>query len=350
MDNNKKLSVELRYDPVRPASYVSINGKDVDGGDIYGFLYPVRGCALQAWLWESGSWPGLRRELEELGRDEPLELVFMGRECDFKDVGAALVGAENIALSFKPWEWDYQRPLSEVTVQLRDLLDGKIELDMSFYRMNGAPSRSFADLFPESAQRARALLETASATSGDGWIAEVRTPAELRAARGGDGCVKVYESAIGSLENLSSLRALTGSMQRSADMVVCVTKTPEKQREFEAYAAQFPGPRPLFTWENGGTPAEQLLKKYAEPLGLRRRVEAARGACQELTAVRGQKKELERQVGGLTGSVIHNSREAGELNRRRMALRWIIQRGGKLDKLTDTASQLSASLKGDKNG
>ena len=348
MEDINRLTVVLRCDPVRPETHVSIDGRAVDGGDIYGFLYPVRRCVLQAWLGESGSWPGLRRQLEELSRGGELELRFLGRRCDYEDLRAALEGMEGLTLSFSPWspENDYRRAADALEKKLLGLLEDRVVLDMSYYGMDFAPSHSFAQLFPERAERIRELLRSAA---DENWVSDAATPARLRQLRSGSGCVRVYEGAIGSMEGTGALRALTSSMQRPAEMVMCVLDTPEKCAEYSCYAAQFPGPRPLFTDSGHSDFPREIVEKYVSPLLLRRRLEALGAACAQLSDARDEKPALEARLEALTGHISKKS-ESDELNRCRMRLRWLAQRAGKLRALLDEERALSSMDGGDIDG
>ena len=44
------MRVVIQYDPAGPETRVQVNGQTAEKDDIYGLLYPVRRCLLQAWL------------------------------------------------------------------------------------------------------------------------------------------------------------------------------------------------------------------------------------------------------------------------------------------------------------
>lgn len=340
MDNEKRLAVELWYDPVKPETYVKIGGRFVDSGDIYGFLYPVRQCVMQAWLYESGSWPGLRRQLTELARGEGMELTFHGRTCDFSDLSGSLAGWEDVELKFQPWQRDgeYLRELDELEKQVRALLREKTALDMSRYDLDMAPERSLTDLFPERGRRIEELLDSARAGGEEEWLSAARSPGDLRALRSGRGCVAIYETALGSFEALGMLRTLTGSMQRSPDMLACILNTKEERDDYAAYAAQFPGPRPVFTYLGDQSCLGEMREKYGRPLALRRRVEAMRGAIGETLACWGDAGELERRQNELEARKLTRREDVEELNRCRMARQWLTRRRARSRKLEEAES------------
>ena len=66
------MLIDIRYDPVAPATNVWVNGVKTNENDIYGLLYPVRHCLIQTYLKPSGSWPGLKARLNELRRSRSM--------------------------------------------------------------------------------------------------------------------------------------------------------------------------------------------------------------------------------------------------------------------------------------
>lgn len=159
------MDVELWYDPVGPETRVRLNGRWTDGHDIFGFLYPVRGCLLQTWLAPGGSWNGLRRQLAELARGEPVALTFHGREADFGDLEGALAGMEELTAGFQPW--DPEEAWRE-RLEQAELLLGRIMGRPS--RLDSAPlteQERGADLYPQLARRLEELL---AGPEEEGWL------------------------------------------------------------------------------------------------------------------------------------------------------------------------------------
>ena len=119
------MKIELIYDPVEPATTVWVNDQVVDITDIYGFLYPVRNCLLQTWLYSSGSWQGLAQQLKELARGDDIALTFCGRREDCDDVKGAVAGVEGLSLSFRTWDSlpAYESAFQELDRLLESILD-----------------------------------------------------------------------------------------------------------------------------------------------------------------------------------------------------------------------------------
>lgn len=98
------MKIELWYDSVVQETDLLINEIPVEKNDIYGFLYPVRNYPLQSWIFPNGSWKGIEYQIVDLARDENVELIFHGRECDYKDLEECLSNSNNINLSFVDWD------------------------------------------------------------------------------------------------------------------------------------------------------------------------------------------------------------------------------------------------------
>ena len=87
------MKIEFRYDPVLPEIQVTINGTLTNAEDSYGFLYPVRNYLLQNWLYPTGSWSGLARQIVDVARGEAVEIVFNGPTADYDDLCRVAEGA-----------------------------------------------------------------------------------------------------------------------------------------------------------------------------------------------------------------------------------------------------------------
>lgn len=223
------MKLELNYDPVKPETTVCIDGKMTDPSDIYGFLYPVRNCLLQAWLLPSGSWSGLAWQLKELSRGEEIELLFVGRPEDYEDLRTALADTEHLTLAFQPDDplKKYALLFSQMDRQLDQLLDESAE-----------PSRRtpLEEIFPDLAE----AIKTAQKMSPTDWLRIIATEEDfIRADQDALCCCLVRESYLSSYEQLEKLNTLTRSMRRSHDMICCCLEDPEKRADFAYYASQY---------------------------------------------------------------------------------------------------------------
>lgn len=248
------MKMELWYDPVYTETGIKLNGYWQREDDIYGFLYPVRRYPLQTWLSAAGSWTGLRQQLSEVSRGEPIELEFHGRELDYADLSACLGSAGEIELCFCPWniyQHYYQRQR-----KARSIISG-FNLEGSYF----APLK-------------QSLLAIPDEEAPTEWFYRVRTEEELRQAERAEvPCVVVEETLLGSFEQLERLERLTRSLRRPMDAVCCLVGDSERREVLSRYAWQFPRLRMRFLAPEDESELETLEEKYGRPYRLRKQQE-----------------------------------------------------------------------------
>lgn len=317
------MDVELWYDPVGPETRVRLDGQWMDGQDGFGFLYPVRSCLLQTWLAPGGSWTGLRQQLAELARGEPIVLAFHGRALDFADLDGALSGMEGLALSFQPWEpekvWDGR-------LEQAELLLGRI-MGRPSPRDPLPPSEEDgcgASLYPELTQRLDGLLK---GPGEDGWLEVLENEEDLSAACGRTGtCCLVDGTLADSYDQLGRLKQLTRSMRRSPDMICCRLSSGEEARlaALAQYAAALPGMGFRFDCTDGWR--RPMWEKYGHPFLLRARRAAlmqAEGALLDCMAGKQALRERRSQLAKLEKAKEIRARELAEQELVRKKLHWI---------------------------
>lgn len=277
------MKADLYYNPAGPWTQVMIDGSPVNPNDVYGFLYPVRRYLLQAWLLPSGSWPGLRTQLEELARGEALETVFHGRGLDYQDIAECLEGMEGVTLAFEPWRIESD-PVKALGL-IRALLDEQVVVERSG---DQEKSRPWSELFPRQTGELSALLNQEQ----NDWLQIVDSERAFRQAQRLHGCCLVTGGYLTSYERLQDLRALTRSMRRAEDMIVCQLDSPDAARDYSDYARNTLGLRMRFVSSQDGSWKEALLEKYGRSF----REQQSRAVCDQcmriLEACMEQKAEL----------------------------------------------------------
>jgi len=302
------MKLELFYDPIAPSCTVCVNGQVVDGGDIYGFLYPVRSCLLQTWLPSGASWPGLAHQVRELARGEETHLIFRGRRQDLEDVADTLAQAEQITLTFEEWD---PIPLYEAVFDRLDpLLDTLLEPE-------GTGGRTLSHIFPDTGAAAQAIM----AQSAD-WLIPIASEADLlAAARRPLTCCAVEGRYMDSYEKLDRLDVLTRSMRRSRDMICCVMDSGEQRDEFLSYARQYSPHTVRFAaphedWKSS------LYEKYGVPFLLRQRLAAARQVLELLEELFSRREALSRRKRELALLPSPTEEEELELDHVTLRLNW----------------------------
>lgn len=317
------MKIELTYDPVKPETLVSIDGQMTDKTDIYGFLYPVRHCLLQTWLYPTGSWSGLGWQLRELSRGEDMELTFRGCPEDYADLRDALAEMENLTLSFCKADplSRYAMLFSDMEDQVMSLLDDK---------KNDTQKKTIRDLFPETAEQITELLEEPDSR----WLRVVATQKQLAVAdRSELCCCMVLEEYLDSYEKLDNLIGLTRSMRRSQDMIFCCIEDPEKRKEFAHYAAQVGYGRLRF-----GTQAQcagALAEKYGQPFEIRARYEQFRAILELLGQLYAQRSVLSARKKTLSLEKNLKIPQIRELERSKIILNWFDRKEPYLIKLAE---------------
>lgn len=93
------MNIVLEYDPVTPHASLEQNG--AAGSELFGPLSNVRGYPIQSWLEKRGAWPGLAKVLSDIGRGRALNVTFIGRRTDYRDVAGALSGLKEASVGFR---------------------------------------------------------------------------------------------------------------------------------------------------------------------------------------------------------------------------------------------------------
>lgn len=254
------MKIELNYDPVRPETMVCIDGQMTDRSDIYGFLYPVRHCLLQTWIYPSGSWSGLDWQLRELSRGEEIELTFVGRSEDFEDIQSALADMERLTLRLRQ-----EDPLSAYG-SLFSRMEEQLDLLLDEQTAPGEKKR-LSDLFPETAAEIRSVRCEVPQV----WYQVISSEADyVQADQRELCCCIVGDTYLDSYEKLEKVNRLTRSMRRSQDMICCCMDDPQQQADFAHYAAQYENLRIRFETQERILPV--LQRKYGDAYALRFRL------------------------------------------------------------------------------
>ena len=310
---DKCIIVELHYDPVRPSTTVFIDGRAVDQHDIYGFLYPVRRCILQTWLPASGSWSGLRRQLEELARGEPVKLVFYGRPIDFEDVRAEL--GDDVSFQLEENVEVYRNLLDQAEQDLAGVFTSELEVSSEPVVIQRG-----SDLFPEEADEMARVF-----TAGEKkWLLVIDSEEAFDSARRGDGCCLVKEPFLSGFATVDRLPQLAGSMLRARDMVCCAVDSAEKREEMQIYVQQFPQITVRFVDERDSGWKEELDAKYGVPFRLRQRLQRAIAGLDLLEQCYQREQEFFSEYSALR-KVVENGEvlKVKQRNQRVYQLRWL---------------------------
>lgn len=327
------MDVELWYDPVGPETRVRLDGRWTDSQDGFGFLYPVRSCLLQTWLAPGGSWTGLRQQLAELARGEPIALAFHGRALDFADLDGALSGMERLTLSFCPWEAEevWGGRLEQAECLLGQIMGWPSSRDPS---PSPEEDGCGASLYPELAQRLDGLLK---GPGEDGWLEVLENEEDLSSACGRTGtCCLVDGTLADSYDQLGRLKQLTRSMRRSPDMICCRLSSGEEARlaVLTQYAAALPGMGFRFDCTDGWR--RPMWGKYGHPFLLRvRRAALMRAEEELLNCMAGKEALRERrsQLAKLEKAKEIRARELAEQEQVRKKLHWIERKAEAMSRL-----------------
>lgn len=307
------MKVDLHYDPVRPSTTVFIDDHAVNRHNVYGFLYPVRRCVLQTWLPAGGSWSGLGRQLDELARGEPVELIFHGRGIDFEDVRAEL--GDGVCFQEEENVDAYRRLLDQAEGDLRGVFTTELEVSSE-----PAVRQRGMDLFREEADE----MERLFAAEETPWLLIIDSEGAFDSARRGESCCLVKEPFLSGFAAIDRLPQLTGSMLRSRDMIRCAVDSPEKREELSVYARQFPQLAVRFVEERDSGWREALDAKYGAPFRLRQRLRRAEAGLALLERCYRSEREFSAEHTALCRAV--NSGDALKVrqrNRRAYQLRWL---------------------------
>lgn len=319
------MKVELHYDPIRPATTVVIDGHEVDRHNIYGFLYPVRRCMLQTWLPASGSWSGLRHQLDELARGEPVELTFYGRPIDFEDVRAEL--GDGVSFQQEENAEAYGKLLDQSEEDLRGCFTKELEVASEPVMCRGI------DLFREEGEE----LERLFAAEERPWLLIIDSEEAFDSARRGESCCLVKEPFLSGFAAIDRLPQLAGSMLRARDMICCAVDSEEKRDELSVYARQFPQLAVRFVDERDSRWREALDAKYGAPFRLRQRLQRAAAGLELLELCYLREQEITREHSMLCMAVKDGETlKVKQRNQWAYQLRWLQLRRSVYERLKKT--------------
>ena len=282
----RSMKTELFYNPSGPWTRVVIDGNAVNPDDVYGFLYPVRHCLLQAWLYPSGSWQGLGRQLEELARGEALELVFHGRAVDYRDLKDALRGMDGIGIRLETSEDCLSG--RQIAGVIRNLLAERVVVE----RDGGRETvRAWRELFPQVAGEIAAQLR-----QEQDWLQVIRDERDFKQALRGRGCCLVTSEYLTSYERLLKLQTLTRSLRRAQDMIVCQLDSAEAVEEYRDYAQNTLRLRTRFVAAAEEGWRGELMEKYGAPFAEQQSLAAGTACLKMLEACLDQKADLDARL------------------------------------------------------
>ncbi len=314
------MKIEISYDPIRPYTFATIDGKPVSRSDIYGFLYPVRGYVLQTWLNPSGSWRGLKNELTDLTREEPSEIVFRGRETDYSDFERAVNGIINCSCRFVPA--DYGDALAKNLAEAESCLENIVKTAVVMDRDDSDTTRSMADLFPVQEARIRELR-----LQGDGeWLATVDSRADLSRCLKDDRCCLINGERMLSYDHYGLIDTLMTGLRRSPDMIVCAFSSDEKKAEFMNFNTQYKNHPVTFIRADETAWKSALKEKYGVPWEYRQKLERLKRCHEVLTSCFLTEEDTGEDASSSPGYIRN-------VLRQRHKKRWAIHQKNQMDRL-----------------
>lgn len=247
------MKIELWYDAVAQETDILINETPVEKNDIYGFLYSVRNYPIQSWLYSNGSWKGIEYQINDLARNENVELIFHGRKCDYDDLHKCLSESKLIELKFIEWNIcsrydelfsDLLSTLKNNDLFIREMLsalqispDYNIQFDMSVSELN--------------------------------WAYHIYNDSDFD--KSGDvhsSCCYIHNSYFTSYEKLQDLLSLTRRLKIPADSIYCCFNDNQTKDDYRYYASSFKGMNFTFCLENTEYIEESKIK-YGLPAVVR---------------------------------------------------------------------------------
>lgn len=260
------MKIELWYDAVAQETDTLVNSVAVEKNDVFGFLYPVRNYPLQSWIYPNGSWKGIEYQIEELARDEDVDLTFHGRKCDYDDLCKCL--SENSRITMRYVEWDicgrYDNLFSELLRALKQN-DAVIRAQMSAIKCTTSYHVDF-NVSEADARWAYSIVNDKDLAEAD----------EFRETR----CYYVHSSFFTSYEKMQELLSLTRSLKIPEDAVYCCFADKDTKDAYQYYARAHKRMRFQFCLEETSYPHEAKLK-YGHPYIVKQKM----GKCSELTSV-----------------------------------------------------------------
>lgn len=334
------MKIELIYDPVEPATTVWVNDQVADITDMYGFLYPVRNCLLQTWIYPSGSWQGLAHQLKELARGDDIDLIFYGRQEDYADVTAAVADLNNISLSFHFWDSasEYESAFQELDCQLQKILDDGETAQRKDDR-EAVTRKKMVELYPKTVD---VLTEIQTAVCSQ-WLREIETEADYsRADQAALSCCIVTESYMDSYEKLERLDALTRSMRRCKDMICCYLPDDERRKHFSSYAGQYAKQTVSFIGSDLETYKEKLYEKYGKMYLLRQKLYAYQTMLEVLDQCFQEREVLAQKKRQLVAQDKLGIAEVREQERIKIRINWFDRKSVYLTKIRELLQQLKS--------
>lgn len=304
------MKIEFWYDPVYTETSIRINGNWQDDSDIYAFLYPVRRYPLQTWLRGAGSWPGIVQQLKDISRGEKIDLEFHGRDIDFQDLYAAVKEMDVLKVTYAEWDIlslynDKIHLLEENVLKLEEKIPMKISMTDQIMNLR---NKQFTD---------------------EDWMVSVTSEEELQwAERDSRICCRVDSCILDSLEKLTDVERLAGSLRRPMDAICCCFSDSAVKEAFEAYALEFTGMQFVFALNSEQSWKEKLWAKYGEVSRIRGMLDDGIRLCEDILAyLDGQKSENDIKRMAL----VHRKMEGGFCDSEEQEL--AVCNGGTSDKL-----------------
>lgn len=336
------MKLELFYDPIRPETTVRIDGLATDTSDIYGFLYPVRNCIMQTYLYPNGSWTGLKRQIKELSRGDRVEFVFHGRKEDYTDVKAALESDSDITLFFEMWD---SEKIIEETFEKLDSLLKKISTDNN--ADDGVYRKTGRELFPEFFE----YLNEIQNTPLPDWKLEINSRSDFLKADKNQGCCCIVgDSFLESYDSFNSLEYLLRSMNRVPEMIICRFEEKDSLDNFAYYTRQFENMNFSLVTLDNNMREKEIYEKYGKPFLIRKRLGAyirINGILQELAQKRKdltEEKKAIKRSGDATAASIRKEEQC------RAKINWITRKEiyfSEFSKLVESGSNEELSEKGE---
>ena len=322
------MKVDIYYDPVRPYTYVMINGAPVSQSHIYGFLYPVRGYVLQTWLYPSGSWHGLKNELMDLTREESSQIVFHSRKVDYLDFEKAIGDLSNCGLAFE--EIDYTSISAVYLSDAQKLLEDIVNTPVVMERDESEITQTFSDLFPEQNAQLRQLPHW----EGEKWLSCINNKADLLRCINSDECCLIDGDSMLSYDNYDLIDALTAGLKRSPDMLICTFSSNEKKVEFINYNAQLKNHTVAISDADDTKWKEQLNLKYGIPYEYRCKLKWLRTCFEVLKPCFDTETDADSDANKDTGiKAAANAQQIRNEIRNRHKKRWATHQKKHLDEL-----------------
>ncbi len=335
------MKIELIYDPVAPATTVWVNGQAADITDMYGFLYPVRNCLLQTWLYPSGSWQGLAYQLKELARGDDIELIFYGRQEDYVDVTAAVANLNKINLRFCAWDsaLEYESAFLKLDFQMQKILDDA-EATQHKDDEEAVTRKKMIELYPETVD---ALTKIRKAVCSD-WLREIESEADYsKVDQEALSCCIVTDSYMDSYEKLEHLDALTRSMRRSKDMICCYLPDDERRKQFSSYANQYTKQTISFVGSDLETYKEKLYDKYGKAYLLRQKLYAYQTMLETLEQCFQEREVLAQKKRQLAAQDKLGIAEIREQEKIKIRINWFDRKSVYLTEIRELLQQLKSA-------